>query len=266
MAESILQLLHSSWLPAGSFLAGVLNSIAGGGSFLSLPALFATAGAAGAGAVAVQATNTVALWPGQLTGMVAFRKELRDYGWELLPLGVASGLGGWLGGLLLLRTGNHMFRQLLPWLLLFAAVMFALSFPLGRWLQTRTGGKRHNTLLVIGMAIVSIYVGYFGAGGGFLVMALLGVCGVNDIHEMNALKVLTAAVSIGIPAITFAVAGKVQWAFCLEMSLLAALGGFIGAHYSRLISQAIMRYTVTAIGFMTAAYFFVENYAVHPIR
>jgi uncharacterized protein len=266
MAELILQLLRLSWLPAGSFLAGVLNAIAGGGSFLSLPALFATAGAAGAGAVAVQATNTVALWPGQLTGMVAFRKELREYGWELLPLGIASGVGGWIGGLLLLRTGNHMFRQLLPWLLLFAAVMFVLSFPLGRWLQSRSGGERHNRLLLAGMLVVSIYVGYFGAGGGFLVMALFGVCGVHDMHEMNALKVLTAAVSIGIPAITFIVAGRVQWYFCMEMAMLAALGGYIGAHYSRLIHQAIMRKTVAAIGFMTAAYFFMQNYAMHPVR
>jgi uncharacterized membrane protein YfcA len=266
MAEPILQLLHLSWLPAGSFLAGVLNSIAGGGSFLSLPPLFDSAAAIGLGAVTVQATNTVALWPGQLSGLVAFRKELHEYGWELLPLGIASGIGGWLGGLLLLRTGNHMFRQMLPWLLLFAAVMFVLSFPLGRWLQTRSGGQRHSKLLIVGMVIVSVYVGYFGAGGGFLVMALFGICGVHDIHEMNALKVLTAAVSIGIPAITFIAAGRVHWSFCLEMAFLAALGGYIGAHYSRLINQAIMRRTVAAIGFMTAAYFFVQNYAVHPVR
>ena len=260
MAEPILQLLHQSWLPAGSFLAGVLNSIAGGGSFLSLPALFASA--AGAGAIAVQATNTVALWPGQLTGLVAFRRELAEYKRELLPLGVASGVGGWIGGRLLLRTGNHMFLQLLPWLLLFAAVMFVLSFPLGRWLKTLSGGRRHSTLLIVGMVVVSVYVGYFGAGGGFLVMALFGVCGVHDMHEMNALKVLTAAVSIGIPAITFIAAGRVQWNFCLEMAVLAALGGYIGAHYSRLINQGIMRRTVAAIGFMTAGYFFVLNYAV----
>src|ERR1700739_3036269 len=101
MADCILQLLRLSWLPAGSFLAGVLNAIAGGGSFLSLPALFASA--AGVGAVSVQATNTVALWPGQLTGLVAFRKELREYKRELLPLGIAAGLGGWLGGRLLLK-------------------------------------------------------------------------------------------------------------------------------------------------------------------
>jgi uncharacterized protein len=266
MIEILFQLLHLSWLPAGSFLAGVLNSIAGGGSFLSLPALFDSAAALGIGAITVQATNTVALWPGQLTGLIAFRKELHEYGWELLPLGIASGIGGWLDGFLLLRTANHMFRQLLPWLLLFAAVMFVLSFPLGRWLKTRTGSERHDKLLIIGMVVVSVYVGYFGAGGGFLVMALFGLCGVHDIHEMNALKVLTAAVSIGIPAVSFIIAGRVHWSFCLEMAFLAALGGYIGAHYSRLINQAIMRRTVAAIGFMTAAYFFVQNYAMHPVR
>jgi uncharacterized membrane protein YfcA len=266
MLDTLLQILHSLWLPVGSFLAGVLNSIAGGGSFLSLPALFASTAALGVGAVTVQATNTVALWPGQLSGLIAFRKELREYRWELLPLGAASGLGGWIGGLLLLKTGNRMFRELLPWLLLFAATMFVLSFPLGRWLQTRSGGKRHTRLLIVGMIIVSVYVGYFGAGGGFLVMALFGVCGVHDIHEMNALKVLTAAISIGIPAVTFALAGRVQWQFCLEMAILAALGGYVGAHYSRMINQAIMRRTVAAIGFMTAAYFFLQNYALHPVR
>lgn len=264
MGEPILLLLHHFWLPAGSFLAGVLNSIAGGGSFLSLPALFTSA--AGVGAVTIQATNTVALWPGQLTGLIAFRKELREYKRELLPLAIASGLGGWLGGQLLLRTGNHMFMKLLPWLLLFAAVIFVLSFPLGRWMKTRNGGDRHTTLLIIGMVVVSVYVGYFGAGGGFLVMALFGVCGVHDIHEMNALKVMTAAISIGIPAISFIAAGRVQWYFCFEMAILAALGGYIGAHYSRLINQVLMRRTVAAIGFMTSAYFFAQNYAMHPVR
>jgi uncharacterized membrane protein YfcA len=97
-------------------------------------------------------------------------------------------------------------------------------------------------------------------------MALFGVCGVHDMHEMNALKVLTAAVSIGIPALTFMAAGRVEWRFCVTMGVLAALGGYIGAHYSRLINQALMRKTVAAIGFVTAAYFFVLNYAMHPMR
>jgi hypothetical protein len=264
MSDGPSQLLHILWLPVASLFAGVLNAIAGGGSFLSLPPLLASTSAIGVGAVTAQATNTVALWPGQLTSLIAFRQLLREYGWKLVPLSVASGVGGWLGGELLLKTGNKMFRELLPWLLLFAAVMFVLSFPLGRWLQTLSGGKRYNTWLLIGMVFVSVYVGYFGAGGGFLVMALFGICGVHDIHEMNALKVVTAVVSIGIPAVTFIVAGRVQWRFCLEMAIVAGLGGYLGAHYSRKINQRAMRWTVAIIGFVTAGYFFLANYLHHP--
>jgi uncharacterized membrane protein YfcA len=118
--------------------------------------------------------------------------------------------------------------------------------------------------LIIGMVIVSVYVGYFSAGGGFLVMALLGFCGVHDIHEMNAIKVVTAVVSIGIPAITFILARRVEWTFCLEMAALAALGGYTGAHFSVRINQRVMRWTVAAIGFMTAGFFFVQNSMRHP--
>lgn len=264
MTPSYLHLLRILWLPLASALAGVLNTIAGGGSFLSLPALFASATATGVGAVSVQATNTVALWPGQLSSLVPFRKQLLGHGWKLLPLALASGVGAEIGALLLLRTRNHVFRELLPWLLLFAASMFVLSFPLGSWLQSRSNGRRYNTLLIVGMLVVSIYVGYFAAGGGFLVMALLGICGVHDIHEMNALKILTAAVSIGTPAITFIIARRVEWSFCLQMAILAALGGYFAAHYSRKINQRAMRWTVACIGFSTAGYFFAQNFIAHP--
>src|SRR6266567_9287919 len=172
MVAFFLPILKVLWLPVASFFAGMLNTIAGGGSFLSLPALIAGTSVVGVGAVTAQATNTVALWPGQLTSLVAFRQQLRSYGWKLLPLAAASGVGGWLGGWLLLHTGNRRFRALLPWLLLFAAVMFILSFPLGKWLATLSGGRRYNTWLIIGMVVVSVYVGYFGAGGGFLAMSL----------------------------------------------------------------------------------------------
>jgi hypothetical protein len=264
MVPALVHFLHILWLPVASFFAGVLNTIAGGGSFLSLPALLASTAAAGVGAVSAQATNTVALWPGQLTSLVAFRQQLRAYGWKLLPLGLSSGAGGWMGGWLLLHTGSKRFRELLPWLLLFAAIMFVLSFPLGKWLASLSGGRRYNTWLIIGMVVVSVYVGYFGAGGGFLAMALFGICGVHDIHEMNALKVLTAAVSIGIPAISFMLAGRVAWHFCLIMALLAGLGGYLGAHYSRRVNQRVMRWTVAVIGFVTAGYFFLANYLQHP--
>lgn len=263
MSGYVLPLLRSLWLPVASFFAGVLNTVAGGGSFLSLPALLSGTTLIGFGAVSAQATNTVALWPGQLTSLVAFRRQLRAYGWSLLPLGIASAVGGELGGWLLLRTGNHMFRQLLPWLLLFGAVMFILSFPLGHWLASRSGGRRYGTGLLVGMVLVSVYVGYFGAGGGFLVMALFGICGVRDVHEMNALKVLTAAVSIGIPAVTFIVAQRVAWQFCLEMAILAAVGGYLAARFSPRVNQRTMRWTVAVIGLATAGYFFLQNSLYH---
>jgi uncharacterized membrane protein YfcA len=263
MPPLFLPLIHYIWLPTASFFAGALNTIAGGGSFLSLPALIASTSVIGVGAVTAQATNTVALWPGQLTSLVAFRSHLRTYGWRLVPLALASGIGGWLGGYLLLKTGNQVFRQMLPWLLLFAAVIFVVSFPLGRWLSSLSAGRRYNNCLLIGMVLVSIYVGYFGAGGGFLVMALFGICGVHNIHEMNALKVVTATVSIGIPAITFIVARKVAWQFCLEMGVVAALGGYLAAHYSVRVNQKAMRWGVATIGFITAGYFFIHDAAQH---
>jgi uncharacterized membrane protein YfcA len=263
MLPLFVPLIHYIWLPAASFLAGVLNTIAGGGSFLSLPALIASTSVIGVGAVTAQATNTVALWPGQLTSMVAFRAQLRTYGWKLVPLALVSGVGGWMGGYLLLKTGNQMFRMMLPWLLLFAALVFVLSFPLGRWLSTLSDGRRYDNCLLIGMLLVSIYVGYFGAGGGFLVMALFGMCGVHNIHEMNALKVVTATVSIGIPAITFIVARKVAWQFCLEMGFVAAIGGYLAARYSPHVNPKAMRWAVATIGFATAGYFFMHDAAHH---
>ncbi len=263
MEPLFLPLFHYVWLPAASFFAGVLNTIAGGGSFLSLPALIASTSVIGVGAVTAQATNTVALWPGQLTSLVAFRNQWRTYGWRLFPLALASGIGGWVGGYLLLKTGNQMFRAMLPWLLLFAAVIFVLSFPLGRWLAALSEGRRYDNCLLIGMLIVSIYVGYFGAGGGFLVMALFGICGVHNIHEMNALKVVTATVSIGIPAITFILARKVAWQFCLEMGFVAGLGGYLAARYSPKVNPIAMRWAVAMIGFVTAGYFFIHDAAIH---
>lgn len=259
MLASLLPFIKILWLPVASFLAGILNTIAGGGSFLSLPALISGTTIVGIGAVTAQATNTVALWPGQLTSLVAFRKQLRAYGWKLLPLALASGFGGWVGGYLLLHTPNQRFRQMLPWLLLFAALMFIASFPLGKWLAKLSGGRRYEAWLIVGMVIVSVYVGYFGAGGGFLVMSLFGICGIRDIHEINALKVLTAAVSIGIPALTFILARRVAWSFCLEMAVLAATGGYLAAHFSPKVNQRAMRWTVACIGLLTAGYFFVQN-------
>jgi uncharacterized membrane protein YfcA len=260
MDSSLVHVLQLLWLPVASFLAGALNTVAGGGSFLSLPALLSAMKGGNIGSVSAQATNNVALWPGQLTSVFAYRDDLKRHTKRLLPLSIASFAGGLAGAWLLLITPNSRFLYLLPWLLLFAAVMFVLSEPLGRWLQTRREKHSSDVWLIVGMAVVSCYVGYFGAGGGFLVMALFGLCGVTNIHEMNALKVVTAAVSIGIAVFWFIYNGRVVWYYCWRMAILAAIGGYVAARYSKRINQKVMRRLVASIGFITAGYFFWHAY------
>ena len=260
MHTSFLGFLELLWLPVASFLAGVLNTIAGGGSFLSLPALLRAMQGTGVGSVSAQATNNVALWPGQVTSVFAYRDDLKRHSRRLIPLSIASLVGGLAGAWLLLITPNTRFLFLLPWLLLFAALMFVLSEPLGRWLATRREAHSSDFWLIVGMAVVSCYVGYFGAGGGFLVMALFGLCGVTNIHEMNALKVVTAVVSIGIAVVWFIVNGRVVWVYCWQMAILAAIGGYIAARYSKRINQKVMRRLVATLGFVTAGYFFWHAY------
>ena len=260
MQSTFLHSLQLLWLPVASFLAGALNTVAGGGSFLSLPALLNAMKGTGVGAVSANATNTVALWPGQITSVIAYRDKLSAHAKRLLPLSIAALIGGLIGAWLLVITPSSRFIYLLPWLLLFAAVMFVLSEPLGRWLATRGNAARSDFWLIVGMVVVSAYVGYFGAGGGFLVMALLGLCGVTDIHEMNALKVVTAVVSIGIAVAVFIYSNKVVWAYCWQMAILAAIGGYIAARFSKRVNQKVMRRIVASVGFITAAYFFYHAY------
>lgn len=262
MDSQFAHLLQLAWLPVASFFAGALNCVAGGGSFLSLPALLQAMKGSGVSSVSAQATNNVALWPGQLTSLIAYREDLGRHARRLLPLSLASLVGGLVGAWLLVITPSKRFLYLLPWLLLFAAVMFVLSEPLGRWLATRreARGTHSDFWLIVGMVVVSVYVGYFGAGGGFLVMALFGLCGVTNIHETNALKVVTAAVSIGIAVAVFIWSGKVVWSFCGVMAVLAALGGYLAARFSKRLNQKLMRRMVAIIGFLTAAYFFWHAY------
>ncbi len=260
-----LHYLQLLWLPVASFLAGALNTVAGGGSFLSLPALLNAMKGSGVGAVFRQRhQHRSRLWPGQVTSVIAYRDKLSVHAKRLLPLSIASLIGGLIGAWLLIITPSSRFVYLLPWLLLFAAIMFVLSEPLGRWLATRRNtdddAKRSDFWLILGMVVVSAYVGYFGAGGGFLVMALFGLCGVTDIHEMNALKVVTAVVSIGIAVAVFIFSHKVVWTYCWQMAILAAIGGYVAARYSKRVNQKVMRRLVATVGFVTAAYFFWHAY------
>src|SRR5882757_8242655 len=250
---------HSAWLVTASFVAGILNAVAGGGSFLSFPALLGV----GVLPIAANATNTVALWPGQLTSIAAYREDLGVNLRLLIPVSLSALLGGLAGAIVLLRTGQGTFLRLVPWLLLAASLLFAASAPIARWIahrrvETIASARPRYLPLCSALVLVCFYIGYFGAGAGFLIMAVLAIFGIQSIREVNALKVVATTIANGITVVTFIVERQVIWHLCLLMMLTAAVGGYLGARYSRRLSARIMRAFVVVIGLGMGAYFFLR--------
>ncbi|RXS93275.1 sulfite exporter TauE/SafE family protein [Silvibacterium dinghuense] len=253
--------LAGIWLVVASFLAGALNAVAGGGSFLSFPAILGV----GVPPIQANATNTVALWPGQFTSIAAYWEDLKHNLKLIGPLGSAALIGGCAGGLVLLHTGQSTFMKLVPWLLLVAAILFAASGPISRWLNQRGRGVEETEVhppmlpLFLLMIVVCFYIGYFGAGAGFLIMSLLALFGIQNIHQINALKVVTTTLANGIAVVVFIVRGQVLWQHCLLMMVTAALGGYLGAKGGKRLDPRLARAFVIAIGFSMAGYFFWRN-------
>jgi hypothetical protein len=257
-------LIHwqSLWLIVAAFIAGVLNAVAGGGSFLSFPALLGT----GILPVKANATNTVALWPGQLTSVAAYWQDVRRNKRLAWPMSLAGLLGGTAGAVVLLITPQQTFMQLVPWLLLIAATIFALSRPITRWLD-RLKAARHQRarsvpppprrrLVFLCTALVCFYIGYFGAGAGFLIITLLSLFGFEDLNEINALKVVSTTFANGIAFLIFVISGNVAWRFCLPAMVACGIGGYMSARFARLVPQPVLRALVIVIGFGMAAWYF----------
>lgn len=256
---------HWIWLIVAAFLAGVLNAVAGGGSFLLFPAMLGT----GMLPVKANATNTVALWPGQLTSIAAYRADIQQNMGLVLPMGVAGLLGGTAGALVLLNTPQKTFLHLVPWLLLVAATIFALSRPMTRWIdQIKASRREHNAgqrpaprriAVFVSTMLVCFYIGYFGAGAGFLIITLLSLFGFEDLNEINALKVVSTTMANGIAFLIFVIGGQVEWRYCLLAMISCAIGGYTSARFARLIPQPVLRGIVIVIGFGMAAWFFFRN-------
>ena len=249
-----------AWLVTASFIAGVMNAMAGGGSFVSFPAML------GMGVLPIQAnaTNTVALWPGQLTSVAALRSDLRR---DLLPVVIAASILGGIGGAwILLHTRQRTFMHLVPWLLLVASALFGISGPVSRWLRRRatvhagTGHHHQRTPALVPLFLVllpvAFYIGYFGAGAGFLIMTALALFGVEEMQQLNSLKVLAACLSNLCAVFTFLFNGAIVWHFCLISMIFAAAGGYIGAQYARRMNADVLRSVVVTTGLLVAAYFF----------
>jgi uncharacterized membrane protein YfcA len=243
------------WLVAASFLAGVINAMAGGGSFISFPAMLAI----GVPPIQANATNTVALWPGQLTSVWALRTDLRrDLVAVVLSASVVGGIGG---AIVLLRTPQITFMHLVPWLLLVASLLFWVSGPVSRWLRRRSDtphAPRTPPMFVLFLVIVPVtfYIGYFGAGAGFLLMSALALFGIEEMNALNSLKVLAACTSNFCAVVTFIFGGAIVWHYCVVSMIFAGIGGYVGAQYARRMSADVLRAVVVIIGCTMAAYFF----------
>jgi uncharacterized membrane protein YfcA len=255
-------------------LAGALNAVAGGGSFILFPTLLFT----GVPPVPANATNTVALWTGLGFSGGAFRRHLNVERRLLISLVSVSVFGGVVGAMLLLRTPAHTFLRILPWLMLSATLLFIFGGKLTRPSaapaihDSPTHDSRTNDLAARGVSakavlaasclqlLVAIYGGYFGGGMGFVILAMLTALGMADIHQMNALKVVLSTATNGIAVVVFIVKHAVYWPQAAVMICGAALGGYFGAHYSLRLQPARVRWFVIAVGASMTVYFFVRGH------
>lgn len=234
--------------------------MAGGGSFISFPALLFT----GVAPIAANATNTAALWPGTMASTFAYRKEFGAGERRLLPPLIVTGmLGGVLGAWILLRTPQATFLRLVPWLLLAATLLFVFSGRMTAWVRRRAGHQKGSRILMAGVLflefLVAIYVGYFGAGVGILVLALLALLGMENIHAMNGVKTLLVSIVNGVALITFIWAHIVVWPQALLMLVGASVGGYGGAYLAQKMNPQHVRWVVIAVGFGMSAYFFIRR-------
>ena len=228
-------------------LAGAVNSVAGGGSLLTFPTLIWL----GLPSVAASATNTVALWPGTLGALWGYRAEVRTIDRRLFLLVIPAVAGGVTGAALLRFTPLSLFDRLVPVLILFATAIFALQEPVQRHfgisgVKVRRRGWMAGALCF--QLVISIYGGYFGAGLGILMLAALGIIGMTDIHQMNALKNILAVCVNGVATSYFIGMAMVSWSEALVMATGAIVGGAGGAGLAKRLGRTTVRWIIVGIG------------------
>lgn len=243
----------SQWilLTVAAFLAGVLNSIAGGGSFLTFPALVMT----GIAPVSANATSAVAVFPGYLGGVAGFRSELASQGRPFIFRYLIWALtGGLIGSLLLLVSSNTLFSLLVPWLLLVSTLAFGCGDLVLK--KIKRVGDRSVFVENLSIFLVSAYGGYFNGGLGIILLAVFLYLGHKDLNLMNGLKnVISFCIAI-VSVAAFAIAGIVQWPEAAGMMVATTLGGYYGAVIAKKIPMNILKYLITFIGFVMTAVFF----------
>jgi uncharacterized membrane protein YfcA len=248
-------------LGAAAAVAGAINAVAGGGTLLTFPVLIFY----GTGAVIANATSTVALVVGTAGSIFGFRKQIGAVRAWLVRFVPVSVLGGWLGSVLLTHTGESVFARLVPFLILFATILFLAQGAFRRFAGFGEKGTAEPHQRAVWVAVlfqfaVSVYGGFFGAGIGILMLASLGFLGLRDIHEMNALKNILSCLINVVAALWFIWAGLIDWPKAGVMSVGALGGYFLGAHFSQQLPQKAVRGLVTGIGLTISAIMFYRQF------
>jgi uncharacterized membrane protein YfcA len=245
---SALDIPHAAVAFGAAFLAGAINSVAGGGTLVSFPALIWL----GLDSVTANATSTVAIWPGTVGSAWGYRRELRGVESRFLLMVVPSLVGGIAGAILLRWTPTATFDRMVPFLILFATLLFMAQETVQRKLGTGDAATHKSLKWLVGgllfQLMVGLYGGYFGAGIGILMLAALSILGLKDIHEMNSLKVVLGGSVNGIAAVYFIWARMVDWQYVVLMAVAAISGGYGGAGVARKLGRAAVRRLVIAIG------------------
>lgn len=247
MTSEPLQILL---LLAAAFVAGVINSIAGGGTLITFPVLIWL----GLDAKVANATSTVALWPGLFGGLFGYRKELENSSAILLRLGITSVIGGAIGAWLLIWTPSPIFARLVPFLILFATILFMAQGPINRRLRLQPIVAEPKLIWWLGAIVFqffsSIYGGYFGAGNGILMLAALGLLGLHDINRANGIKNFLGICINSIAVVSFALSHLVVWPIALMMAGAALIGGYAGSKGAVRVGQSVVRKAIVVIGFV----------------
>lgn len=240
-----------AFIALAALLAGMLNAMAGGGSFLTFPALVYI----GIPPIPANATSALAVFPGYLSSTVGFMDEIRAFDRrQLVQMVLLACIGGVVGALLLLVTPSELFRGLAPWLLLFATLLFAAGDRISRWINRHKGkpGRAHSTA----MLAVSVYGGYFNGGLGIILLALFSAMGFKDLNLMNGLKNALSFLLSAVSVTTFAIAGIVHWPEAIVMMVTATIGGYLGARLARRLPANWVKILVVLVGtLMTIAFF-----------
>ncbi|MAL77885.1 MAG: hypothetical protein CMN55_02045 [Sneathiella sp.] len=237
-----------------AFGAGILNTIAGGGTFLTFPALVFT----GVPPVIANATSAVAVFPGYLGGAFGFRKEIARFSRrELVSHILITLAGGLVGSLLLLVSSNEAFSLIVPFLLLGATLVFLFGKEISNWAARHS--RSGSGLQTVSLFFACVYGGYFNGGLGIVLLAIFALWGMIDLHQMNGLKNGLSFVLSAISVVIFAVGGLVLWYQAVIMMIAAIIGGYVGAPIARALPRTVIRAIVALIGFTMSAVFFWQN-------